>query len=132
MARVIFTLALVALLASSVVADVALRPPGATNSSNAQSLKEKFDSLDKMAKSVSWHKPPVPAHIVKAQAERVLAMPVVETGGCGSLVGTSHLKKSALALFQKPLSMKGGTRSQSQVLAVIRSWPTMASVNMDK
>jgi hypothetical protein len=107
MARVICTLALVALVASSVVADVALKPPGATNSSNAQSLKEKFDSLDKMAKSVSWHKPPVPAHIVKAQAERVLAMPVVETGGCGSLVGTSHLKKSALALFQKAPEHEG-------------------------
>lgn len=117
MARVILTLALAALVASSAVADVALKPPGATSSSKAQSVKDKFDNLDKMAKNVSWHKdplPPVPAHIVKAssekaQAERVLAMPVVETGGCGSIVGASQLglKKSALALFQRAPEHEG-------------------------
>lgn len=64
-----------------------------------------------MAKSVSWHKdpePPVPSHIKKAaahsHAERLLAMPLVETDGCGSKVraSTLGLKKSALSLFQQP------------------------------
>lgn len=109
MARAIL-ISLGALVASSALADVSLKPLP-SKSAKSESIKEKFDNLDKMAKTVSWHKdpsPPVPAHIMKAtskaHAERVLAMPYVETGGCGSKVGASKLglKQSAISLFQAP------------------------------